>query len=510
MERHCDAIRNDRAARRELAARREEAEQAFSAEWERLFRAEPGADKWWRLGQQFAIDGERQFAQLLSEMAASVYHASPHIRNELINRRQVSSAAAAGRRNLIEAMLNRAEEPNLGIQQFPPELSMYQCLLAATGLHGEMESGRWGFRAPVESGPGSLRPVWSYLEQRVFGPTPEPVPLTEIYQELMDPPYGLTEGVLPILLCAFLRVNDHETTLYREGTFLAEPGVADWEVLIRRPDLFAVAGCRIVGERRAIVERLARGFKTEAAAVPLVRALLRMVKSLPEHAWKTRRVPAPVLALRDRFNRAQSPERLLFHDLPVALGVSVPTTGELDAAHVEEFFTALNAALRAWSQAYPQMFDTARDTLLAACGLPSGLDGWGELRQRAMQLQGAVSDPTLAPFLKRLAEPRDTDASVDAVLALVANRPPRSWTDDDVERFSNRAAAMGALFQQVQESFVLRRKTPLTPAQQRESRELQEQLRSLLPQNASNAVLRAALLGLLTEIVPTDSQDTQS
>jgi hypothetical protein len=51
--------------------------------------------------------------------------------------------------------------------------------------------------------------------------------------------------------------NGHETTLYSEGTLLPAPEVADWEALLRRPELFSVAGCRIVGPRLAIVERLA-------------------------------------------------------------------------------------------------------------------------------------------------------------------------------------------------------------------------------------------------------------
>ena len=33
-----------------------------------------------------------------------------------------------------------------------------------------------------------------------------------------------------------------EATIYREGTFIPEPGIADWEALLRRPELFAVAG----------------------------------------------------------------------------------------------------------------------------------------------------------------------------------------------------------------------------------------------------------------------------
>ena len=65
--------------------------------------------------------------------------------------------------------------------------------------------------------------------------------------------------MLPVLLCAFLMSHDNAATLYSEGSLLPEPGIADWEVLLRRPELFAVAGSRVTGPRAAVVDRLARG-----------------------------------------------------------------------------------------------------------------------------------------------------------------------------------------------------------------------------------------------------------
>ena len=70
---------------------------------------------------------------------------------------------------------------------------------------------------------------------------PEPRPVTAIFRTLGAPPCGITEGVLPVLLCAFLLANSKEVALPR-GTFITEQ-IADFEVLMRRPELFAVAGC---------------------------------------------------------------------------------------------------------------------------------------------------------------------------------------------------------------------------------------------------------------------------
>src|SRR5207248_1913620 len=111
---HTEALQHDRAARRELAARQAEAEELFLAEWDRLFSPGPGGAQWSRAGERVPMEGQRFFSAHLSQMADETYAAAPVLRNELVNRRDLSSAAAAGRRNLIEAMLTRASERRLG------------------------------------------------------------------------------------------------------------------------------------------------------------------------------------------------------------------------------------------------------------------------------------------------------------------------------------------------------------------------------------------------------------
>lgn len=513
VEKETPALVTDRAARRELAARRQEAETAFRQEWKRLFgpqKENGGETSWFYRGQRIEIYRTRDFSEQLSRMADETYPHAPRLRNELINRHSLSSQAVAGRRNLIESMLTQAGVYRLGLHGFPPEVSMYECLLRATGLHREITSDQWAFGPPPEatSDATRLRPCWEALERWLFGEPPEPRPVTELFAALSAPPYGLTNGVLPILLCAFLLACPDETTLYREGTFVPEPTVADWEVLMRRPELFAVAGSRVSGEREAVVRRLANGLQCKPAVVPVVRALLRMVRGLPEHAWKTRRLPENVLAMRDAFERARSPERLLFQELPSALGVTVLAQQEIHGGNVEEFFDALNAALRAWNQATPSMMAAAQSALLQACGIVTGEEGWKQLRERAAALEQHVSDPTLLPFVRRAAQPGDDRTVLESVLALVANRPPRTWTDGDADRFPAQARVIGALFQRanVEENPVAA--PALLPEEETACREVTRQVRELFSGRVPQHVLRAALTALLREMDRT--QETTS
>ena len=252
---------------------------------------------WWHGGQVLSLDSPRRMGAFLSEMADATFWATPILRNELLNRRQLSSAGASARRALLTAMLERPEQELLGFSGFPPERSMYQCALEATQLHKLSENG-WEFCAPPIDHPTRLRPVWDAMAELIFASPPREIPVEELFAALRKPPFGVSEGALPVLLAAFLRVHENEITLYENGAFKPEMKAADWEMLTRRPDKFSLAGCRVEGARRAVVERLAASLGEPADVVPLVRRILKMTRSLPEFAWKTRDLPIGVLNLR--------------------------------------------------------------------------------------------------------------------------------------------------------------------------------------------------------------------
>jgi hypothetical protein len=524
VAREADGLESDRAARRELNARREESETAFRAEWERLFTEEAhylyrgDTVVFTREQSKSSLSGRRSgWRPFLSEMADNTYPHCPILRNELINRRTLSAAAAAGRRSLIEAMLNpqKATLPQLDMDGFPPERSMYECVLRATGLHrpdDENDCRIWGFFAPdLTNDPARLAPVWKAMEIALFGSgNLTLVSVPDLFSLLSAPPYGVTEGVLPVLLCTFLLVHQQEVTFYREGTFVPEPKIADYEVLLRRPELFAIGGCRLTGTRAAIVTRLAQRLQTENAVVPIVRSLLKRNRSLPDYAFRTRRLPPVVLKLREAFDKSRSPETLLFVDIPRALGLppvrdEEGVTGQSIEEEAESFFTALNSALKLWNAAYPARVEAARDHLLRECGIPTGEEGWEMLRERAIVLepQIAILPSDLVPLIRRSALPGDIATSIDSVLAAVANRPLRTWEDVDADRFDARAVVLGALFQEIYIRFTRETRpvqTTLTPEEDTQRNTLISQMRQQLAPGIPRHILRATLLALLDEL----------
>mgnify|MGYP000870227064 CR=1 FL=1 len=504
-------LHGDPVARRELRTRFSAVETLIQNEIENALSSHRLTDatlcKWLYKGKSLPVKKNEGLSHLLSKVCDALYDQSPVIWNEIINRRVLSSQGAAARRNLIEKMLTHSAELNLGIEGFPPERSIYESLMKASGLHKEFKKGHWEFVAPKNSDVLTLAPAWHEISSFVFSDTFEPRSVAELFKLLTAPPYGVTDGVLPILLCLFVIIHQDETTLYREGSLLPEPSIADWEVLLRRPELFDVAGCRIAGTRQAIIERFARGYQTDAAVMPVVRTLIRGLKSLPEHTWKTNRISKYAQGIRNAVDQAKSPEKLLFSDLPLALELEPFEDKRLDKDKVDQFFKRLNNALTELSNETPRLLEWGRDKWLEACGLGAGEDNWNLFRTLAGELTPHVTNSNLLPLLKRAVETQDGRAALESTLAYIANRPYKNWTDIDTDTFAEKVPVFAKMFRTALKGYAP--EASLSHEQRRQSRVIAENLRQQLKKAKSEdpQVLRVALQMLLQEIV--DDQDTK-
>ena len=180
VEDNTPQLADDATARRELWARHGEAEREVSAQLTSLFggtiafpqvggdpvrndKGNTGGYLWYHKGRKIQIASRRNLNEYLSRICKSVYSKTPILRNELINRRQISSQAASARRKLIERMLDSQQQENLGIDGYPPEMSIYLSLLFNTRIHRRV-SGVWGFHPPKAGNKSQIFPIWSEIE----------------------------------------------------------------------------------------------------------------------------------------------------------------------------------------------------------------------------------------------------------------------------------------------------------------------------------------------------------
>jgi hypothetical protein len=451
-------LRDDATARRELSARIATAESLLRDELSALVSGDAGCE-WWFNGRTVDIASGRQLSHRLSKLLGQTYSSAPEVHNELLNRNVLSSAAAGARRELLKAMVEKASEPQLGIEGFPPELSMYRSVLELHRLHQPKGSGA-AFFAPEEG--SSFVPVWEEILRLLADPGRKRTTIPDIYEALKRPPFGMREGVLPVLLLALMIERESEIALYEEGTFQPSVTVAVTERLLRTPQKFELQRVTIAGSRASLLRKLATG--STPNLVPIVRSLVRLATGLPDYARNTKRLSPTAVAVREALLRAKEPSPLLFTTLPQACGLPpVTETSETSDAATDELVGRLKGALRELSAAYPQLLTEVVRNVGDALGMPKTTRELREaLGPRARRLLDAPAEPVLRSFLLRTGDADlEDDAWVVSVATLLAGKPPESWNDADVAHANLKLAGLKRGFRSLESLHIAALREPI-------------------------------------------------
>lgn len=453
-------LENDRVARRELASRLAEAQHALDQAVAWAYH--PGHGTWWWQGKEQQVATNRDLDNLLSAACNATYHAAPRVWNELIVRRQLSSASAKARRNLVEAMLDHGHEPGLSLDGYPPERAIYESVFLESGIHRTEHDDRWGFGPPDPDKDRSLHltPAWNAIQDYINGAQHEPQAISRLFALIEAPPYGVKAGLVPLLFLSVYLANAGEVTLYEHGNYVTVPDISVFERMMRQPGYFSLRQSRAGGARMAVYERLAQKLAQYAltkavqpALLDAINPLLRLVHRLPEYSQYTRHVSDQAQAIRQALLAAREPDITLFETLPRACGVE-PFAAEtpFDETQFEAFFAALRNGLTELQEAYPRLITEIAERIGNAFG--AAASDHTELRQeltaRCQQIMTMTSDNQIRTLGVRLETADDGDAWIESVGALVARKPMPTWRDDDRTRFELHIIDLGHRFCQTE------------------------------------------------------------
>jgi hypothetical protein len=452
------ALQGDAVARRELNARLAAAEVHLQRELAELFTPnQSDRTGWFHKGLPIKPQNPRSFSELLSGICDQVYEAAPPIQNELVNRNSLSSAAAAARRNLIEAMITKSGEARLGIQGTPPEMSMYVSLLQDTGIHRQEKRGL-GFGAPTKS---VMQPAWQAIVRFFDSCELSRRPVVELFSKLQHPPFGMKKGAIPVFFCAAALAHDTEIGLYEAGGFVPDLNVELFERLLSSPERFEIRRYSIAGVRRQVFNQFANLLEaTGGAAAPketlveIVRPLFRFFNRLHPYNRQTKSLSATAIAVREALFAAREPDQLLFTDLPKACGFDPFLPNTRGSKNVDLFFRTLQKALLELQRAYDDLLASLQQMLFRAFGISSG-KAREVIRSRALGAAEHAVESRLRAFLLHLTDNEQDDVVwIEAIASLLAGKPARMWTDMDRARYEITLSELTRNFRHI-ESLVL-------------------------------------------------------
>lgn len=428
----------------------------------------------WRSGITADVGGgevieSRSLSGLASIACDRVFPATPHIRNEMLGRHELTSQGAKSRRELLTAMLTKSGERHLGIDKYPAERAMYSGALEYMGLHRENSAGTddsatsllpYGFSRPGPSHPHVLA-VWDALET-ALSDAHKRTDLDKIHRVIMVPPYGVKAGVVPLLVVTALILRSQDVALFEEGSYLPRLTADVVERMVKAPGRFSVKATPLGdGLRQSVVKKLSLALDVEAprsqalrnpAILAVTRALIERVMVLTPYARRTQRISKDAVAVRSALFTAQDPDELLFHTLPKALGLDpIGPDARKTTSGNKDYAERLAAAVEEISGADRALRAEVVETISHEFRLPSSLP---ELRRAlASRLQGFASvslSLELRGFVAiALNEGLPDSDWLDPMIVRLSHSALGDWTDNDVSLFARRVKEMAAALDRV-------------------------------------------------------------
>lgn len=437
-------IRADGVARKELKHRLRIARELVDRTLQLAFRAHSSRVLWFDRDTGYRQIERRSLSSLCSDILDQVYYAGLVLLNELINRKTLTIQAAKARRILFECMIENEGQAQLRINGYGPERSIFESVLASTGIYRQRK-GQWSFGKPTKG--SGVEQVWDAVEQFCVDSRRTPASVDQLYKLLEKPPYGVRSEIASIFLVTVLLAHSEDMVVYYQGTFIPVLSAANLELLVKHPNRFSVMYFRIAGARKKLFSKLEsilniethRGKKgvRNVSLLGVLKPLMRFARSLPDYTIKTIALRPNALRVRDALLKGRQPDKMVFEELPIACGLP-PIEAEQDISEMLDIFKSRFAeALQNLETAYDQLLDRNSQKLSRSFSINGSVQRLREhLRVRASSLLAVSIEPRLRRFLLAAVEDTNDDRSwIESICMVIADKPVPSWDDEDEKLF---------------------------------------------------------------------------
>lgn len=394
----------------------------------------------------------------LTEIASIViddlYTKSLHINNEIINRQKPSGTAVTARRKLIDMMIDPDCfcQENLGFDdKFPPEKAIYLTCVKALGIHGKAED-EWGFQEPSDE---STKTLYNDTLERLQT-TNDITSLKEVYELWSQAPYGVTDGVFPVLITAFIMTYQSKLALYdfdstQKFVFVPEADDVIATKIVKKPEHVGLRYTESASVQPYLLKRLAEietgtSSDQQVNVLSVARSLVTFAHALPHWTKSTLNLTKNAISFRNEALRASDPHKFIFEDLPKIFKHSESTSPDILKDEIENVVNELK-------EAYPSMLLSFKEAIKSRLG--SFDDNY---KERCTKVAETASDFRLKGFAERCGSANaDNLQWVESVISLLSKSSQSQWTDSKIELARESLQSFSRRFYQILKMYDLDR-----------------------------------------------------
>ena len=299
-------------------------------------------------------------------------------------------------------------------------------------------------------------PRWQAATDVLQSNREQTLSVSAIYDIWRKPPYGIKEGLLPVLAAAFILSKRRKVAFYRQNIFQARITDLDMDYLANDPRDIQLRWMDLSSDSLNLLSMMADVVRTldpdnglsDLEPIDVAKGLVAIHDRLPTWVGRTQRLSANGKRVRHLFKQANDPNGLIFDDIPQSLSDDMELSQEETLQRISDH---VRNGLSELQQCYPAMLHRLRETLLAELQVPNASAPMlAELRTRAENVRDLGGDHRLEAFIIRLSQFDGADTDMESLASMATNKPARNWVDSDIDRATVELADMAQRFMRIE------------------------------------------------------------
>ncbi|WP_027340234.1 hypothetical protein [Halonatronum saccharophilum] len=323
-------LEQDSLAEKELNAYMEETKQLLDNKLTRFIEPYYNKSYYYNSGNlKSNIKSRKDLSKTVTEICMDCFNKTPIINNELIVRDKITGQQRKARKEIVNSMIFGELKERLGIEGYGPEFLLYRTMFIKSNLLVEVDnSEQMKFNLELEDDSKRvdrrLKEVLELIEKEVYSSEKE-VNLSQVYNKLRKPPYGLRLGIIPILLVVTGRLNNTlKNIVIRHNGEEREINVKLFEDINRYPSRFTIELTKwdqvkenyISFLEELYIDRLEGNSSNEVNRLKkLYTAIKGWYQALPKYSRETGEISKESMMLRRIISRRNNEAKKLLLDI---------------------------------------------------------------------------------------------------------------------------------------------------------------------------------------------------
>lgn len=298
------------------------------------------------------INNTSQTTKLVSDICDRVFSKTPALNSEGLNKHKPTPQQNRAAELVIDALFSHEPSETFGMEGHGPEILALNALLKIPGILQQNELGWWIVDRPVKD--AELAEVWNVIQNHLDMCTGSRQPVSPIIHILTSPPYGLREGVIPVLLAAILRSRLMVTSIWRDRSPISTIDGPTILKIVEKPDDYSIEinhwSPVLDALRQVLISRFDEYIqdieRNNQVLAKLRSGMTRWLQGLPAFCRFTTQISGQANKFRDVIRKVQTePSKAIFETLPRILELN-------ELSNAEEIAVVIDRLMREISNAY--------------------------------------------------------------------------------------------------------------------------------------------------------------